>query len=61
MQYIITLQSNGRWYGRIPESDDGYGNEIDCLFYNPREALSSLIEQMSENRDKPKNRKLFYT
>lgn len=48
MQIILTQQSDGKWYGRIPDSDDGYGNEIDCLFNTPEESLKSLKEQYGE-------------
>lgn len=48
IQFIITEQDDGRFYGRIPESDDGNGNEIDCLQPTPEEALKSLLEQAKE-------------
>jgi hypothetical protein len=48
IQFIITEQHSGSWFGRIPESDDGQGNEIDCLQQTPEEALKSLKEQLNE-------------
>ncbi len=44
-QFIITKQEDGRYYGRIPNSDDGHGNEMDACFDTPEETLNSLIEQ----------------
>lgn len=46
IQYIITEQNDGRFYGRIPDSDDGHGNEIDSLWPTPEEALRSLQMQL---------------
>ncbi len=52
MTIVLTKQNNGRWFGRIPGSDDGHGNEIDCLLYTPEQALQSLLEQWGEiNRE----------
>ena len=45
MQIILTKQDNGRWFGRINGSDDGNGNEIDCLLSTPERALNSLLKQ----------------
>lgn len=47
LQFIITEQADGRWFGRIPDSDDGNGNEIDCCLETPEAALSSLKEQLN--------------
>lgn len=47
-QFIITKQPGGRYYGRIPNSDDGHGNEIDCLQETPEKALKSLMIQLRE-------------
>ncbi len=46
MQIILTEQSNGKWYGRIPNSNDGNENEIDCCLNTPEEALKCLLEQI---------------
>lgn len=47
IQYIITEQADGRWYGLIPfeYGHDGNLNEIDCLQPTPEAALKSLMEQ----------------
>lgn len=47
IQFVITEQPDGRFYGKVPGSDDGHGNEIDCLFTTPTEALESLLAQMA--------------
>lgn len=52
-QFIITeieVDSGTRWFGRIPGSDDGHGNEIDCCLYTPEQALASLLEQAEEGK-----------
>jgi len=48
MQFILTRQSDGRYFGRMPDSDDGNGNEIDCLQETPELALESLLRQHKE-------------
>lgn len=48
----LAKQSNGRWFGRIEDSDDGNGNEIDCYLYTPEQALQSLLEQFEEAKQK---------
>lgn len=45
-QFILTEQSDGRYFGRIPDSDDGNGNEIDCLQDTPENALQVLKNQL---------------
>ncbi len=48
MKIILKQQKNKRWFGRIENSDDGHGNEIDCLLYTPEQALESLLRQLKE-------------
>lgn len=35
--------SNGFWFGRIVGSDDGLGNEIECVQETPQLALEALL------------------
>ena len=50
MQIILTKQkSDGRWYGLIPDSDDGNGNEMDACWDNPHDTLQCLLDQLKEN------------
>ncbi len=48
MKIILVKKENGRWFGRIVDSDDGHGNEIDCFLYTAEEALASLLLQFRE-------------
>lgn len=53
MQIILTYKPiDGRWFGRIKNSDDGHGNEIDCYLYTPKQVLASLLEQHKESLTK---------
>lgn len=52
MKIVLKKQYNGRWFGVIKDSDDGHGNEIDCLQYTPEEALGSLMEQLKEVKER---------
>jgi hypothetical protein len=45
MKIILNKQSNGRWFGRIEDSDDGNENEIDCYLYSAEQSLKSLLDQ----------------
>ena len=54
MKIILTKTSNGRWFGRIEDSDDGNGNEMDCYLYTPEQALQSVLEQWEEVKKKLK-------
>lgn len=36
------------WFGRIPDSDDNNGNELDCLMLSPEQALKCLQEQLAQ-------------
>lgn len=47
IQIILTKQSDGRWFGRIPFSDDGHGNEIDACLETPQQTLDCLLEQLT--------------
>jgi hypothetical protein len=42
----MSKQDDGRWYGRIPNSDDGNGNEIDACLYTPMQTAICLLEQL---------------
>lgn len=46
MKIFLEQQLNGRWFGLIKDSDDGNGNEIDCLLSTPEEALKCLLDQI---------------
>ena len=54
-QIILTRDEVG-WYGRIPDSDDGHGNEIDCRFPTPTQSLNSLLEQADKVESKSKSK-----
>ena len=50
MKIILKKDFYGRWFGRIVDSDDGHGNEIDCYLYTPQQALESLLTQWEEKK-----------
>lgn len=47
-QIVLTLQGDGRWYGRIPDSNDGHGNELDAMLDTPEETLAVLLKCINE-------------
>ena len=55
IKIILTEQLSDKWFGRIENSDDGHGNEIDCLLPTPEEALKSLLNQLYVQNNNRKN------
>lgn len=45
LQIVLTEQDDGRWFGRIPDSDDGNGNTLEAIQNTAQDALNCLLEQ----------------